>query len=250
MRIPFAFILALFIAVSLASQISTVRAEAAEEKGARSSPGALSRFSPGGQYIMLTFSGGPHFKNTPLLLSILKEKRAKATFFVCGAKAQHRPRMLRRMLEEGHELACSGYYPSLQFTKIKQQQQQQQQQMVVNHVLRTAQVITNATSASVKQVRPPAGVTTAIINEEIKASTGMQVILWSLDSMDTAAHMTPDALAARVLRNAQPGDVVQFHDSQNVTLRALPAILDGLFDQGYEMLTIAQVLIFPDDSPH
>ena len=49
------------------------------------SPGAISQIDKvSGQYIMLTFDDGPHATLTPKLLDILKEKNAKATFYVMG----------------------------------------------------------------------------------------------------------------------------------------------------------------------
>ena len=49
------------------------------------SPGAISQIDKvSGQYIMLTFDDGPHATLTPKLLDILKEKSAKATFYVMG----------------------------------------------------------------------------------------------------------------------------------------------------------------------
>eukprot|EP01036_Dinobryon_divergens_P043048 gene43048-57260_t len=70
-----------------------------------SSKNAISSFNPGGQYVVLTFDDGPHAILTPKLLDILKEKKAKATFFVIGLKAKMHPDILRRISEEGHELA-------------------------------------------------------------------------------------------------------------------------------------------------
>jgi len=68
------------------------------------SPGALSKIpNVSGQYIMLTFDDGPHGTLTPKLLDILKEKNAKATFYVMGVKAAMHPEILKRMIAEGHE---------------------------------------------------------------------------------------------------------------------------------------------------
>ena len=60
----------------------------------------------------------------------------------------------------------------------------------------------------------------------------------------------PLKIIDNVIKNAKPGDIVLLHDTLNQTITSLPGIIDGLYKQGYEFLTIAEVSSFPDDSPH
>jgi polysaccharide deacetylase family protein (PEP-CTERM system associated) len=48
-------------------------------------------------------------KNTDLVLSLLEENKIKATFFTLGWVAERYPSMVRRIVEQGHELASHGY---------------------------------------------------------------------------------------------------------------------------------------------
>lgn len=43
------------------------------------------------------------------VLALLDSRRVKATFFVLGEVAADHPAMIRRIAEEGHEIACHGY---------------------------------------------------------------------------------------------------------------------------------------------
>lgn len=43
------------------------------------------------------------------LLCLLDDHGVEATFFVLGALAEHRRRLVRRVVEAGHEIACHGY---------------------------------------------------------------------------------------------------------------------------------------------
>jgi len=43
------------------------------------------------------------------LLALLREQNAQATFFVLGMMAERNPALVRRVAEEGHEVACHGY---------------------------------------------------------------------------------------------------------------------------------------------
>ncbi|KAJ1388564.1 hypothetical protein B484DRAFT_459782 [Ochromonadaceae sp. CCMP2298] len=202
-------------------------------------PDTYSSFNPGGQYIMLTFSGGPHHLITRAILDILKEKKARATFFVTGHRALQREYFLKRMHKEGHEIGSEGFH-ALPFTKMRPE-------TVLQHVHTTAALVGNATGSGVRVVRPPGGLTNPLLNALLKAQ--YRVVLWSLDSQD-ATLTDPAAVTALVVGSAKPGDVVLLHDTRNVTVAALPGILDALHAAGFELLTLAQVLSFPDDSPH
>ena len=56
------------------------------------------------KYVAMTFDDGPHPDRTPRLLDILAARNIRATFFVVGTNAEKYPRILRRMINEGHEI--------------------------------------------------------------------------------------------------------------------------------------------------
>jgi peptidoglycan/xylan/chitin deacetylase (PgdA/CDA1 family) len=190
---------------------------------------------------MLTFSGGPHFYATPRVLDILRDKKVKATFFISGTKALNHEELVRRMHREKHEIANHGYYNHV-YTRLPQEK-------VISGLTETSKMITSITNSTVKHCRPPSGNTNAEINQLIKHSVGMKVILWSLDAKDYA-ELNPAKIVEHVSKKAVPGDIVLLHDTVNQTVAALPGIIDDLYKQGYEFLTISEVASFPDDSPH
>lgn len=59
--------------------------------------------------VALTFDGGPDPVWTPRLLDLLREHHAHATFFVFGAQAARHPELIRRILDEGHEIGSNTY---------------------------------------------------------------------------------------------------------------------------------------------
>src|SRR5205807_1015776 len=65
----------------------------------------------GGEHqIALTFDDGPDPEWTPKILDILKAANAKAAFFVVGVNAEKYPALLRRIVNEGHEIGNHTYY--------------------------------------------------------------------------------------------------------------------------------------------
>ncbi len=49
-------------------------------------------------------------RNTEKILALLNEANCKATFFVLGYLAEKNPGLIRKLADEGHELAVHGYY--------------------------------------------------------------------------------------------------------------------------------------------
>jgi peptidoglycan/xylan/chitin deacetylase (PgdA/CDA1 family) len=70
---------------------------------------AISKFNPGGQYVMLTFDDGPHYGVTSRVLDILREKKVKATFFLMGSQLRKSPQLVQRIYNEGHDIQNNGW---------------------------------------------------------------------------------------------------------------------------------------------
>lgn len=51
--------------------------------------------------------------NTRRVLGLLRERGVRATFFVLGWVADRHPQLVREIAEEGHEVACHGYWHEL-----------------------------------------------------------------------------------------------------------------------------------------
>src|SRR5690606_22836022 len=78
------------------------------------------------------------------------------------------------------------------------------------------------------------------------------MVLYSLSSRDWLELSARD-ISRNILRRVRPGDILLLHDSGDLvrsrrgdrsnTLRALPLIIEGLDEQGYEFLTVGQLLI-------
>ena len=67
-------------------------------------PNVLYRAKTEKALVALSFDDGPHAEFTPQLLEILERFGAKATFFLIGERAERHPELVRRILDEGHEI--------------------------------------------------------------------------------------------------------------------------------------------------
>ena len=135
-------ILALFINVGAVLSLNAIYSVKLKEEGQ--------------QMIALTFDDGPHGTLTPLLLDALKEKNAKATFFVMGIKIATHKSIIERAIAEGHEIANHVWnHPVL--TKISKE-------AVFDQLIRTNVAIKEVLNIEPKVMRPPYGNTNGKLN--------------------------------------------------------------------------------------
>jgi peptidoglycan/xylan/chitin deacetylase (PgdA/CDA1 family) len=59
--------------------------------------------------VAITFDDGPNTKETALVLDILEEWHAPATFFLQGDHVEQHPDMVRRIALAGHQIGNHGY---------------------------------------------------------------------------------------------------------------------------------------------
>lgn len=190
------------------------------------------------KWIALTFDDGPHPTVTPLILDLLKQYDAKATFFVIGYHLDKYPHIVERELQEGHEVG--------NHTDLHTIFNAQSSEMAIAEEIRTFQhkMLDQFGQAGV-WFRPPGGYYNDRI-VRIAQQLGYTVVLWSWHQ-DTKDWKKPgvDYIVHKVLDNARNGDIILFHDHVNdsmQTVRALETILPALQERGFRMVTVSQLI--------
>ena len=185
--------------------------------------------------IALTFDDGPHSIYTPQILDLLSEYDAKATFFVIGERAEKLPDLIFKLAEAGHEIANHTYTHPYSITPEK----------LEIELKKTNEVIHDITGTYPSLYRPVGGnYTEQTVNTAIQ--NGYKVVMWSWHQ-DTIDWKQPGVkeIVNRVLSGAQPGNIVLFHDAggdRSQTVTALEQILPTLKEQGYEFVTVSELL--------
>ncbi len=177
------------------------------------------------QCVALTFDDGPG-PLTGELLDILGEADAPATFFVLGIMVQWQPWILQRMLDEGHEIG-NHTYDHRDLTTLSEED-------VIAQWTSTNEMIEQATGITPALYRPPFGAR----DEMVLEVTDGPLILWSLDPRDWRDH-DAELVAQRVIDDARAGDIVLLHDMYQSTVDAIPAIIEGLREQGFTLVTVS-----------
>ncbi len=188
----------------------------------------------------LTFDISWGDDNAAPVLDILKQAGVKATFFLSGPWAKTHPDLVRRIVNEGHEVGSHGNRHIDLNTLGKQE--------IKDEIMQAHQDLKAVTGKDCNLIRTPNG---SYDNKVIQAVTevGYRAIQWSTDSLDWK-RPGPDAVIKNVLnghrpgQGVKPGAIILFHASNSApdTVPALPTVLKKLKEQGYTLLPVGELL--------
>lgn len=191
--------------------------------------------------IALTFDDGPDETSTVKILDLLKQYNAKATFFVVGNRVEKYPEIIRREVEEGHEVGNHSFsHPS--FANIGSKK-------MMTELNKAQETIHKATGHDSVLFRPPGGSYNESMVQLCKTN-GLLMVLWSWHQ-DTRDWRKPgvDKIVNKVLTNARNGDIVLMHDfvsNSTQTSDALEIILPELKKRGFSFVTISELLSYKE----
>jgi peptidoglycan-N-acetylglucosamine deacetylase len=178
--------------------------------------------------VALTFDDGPS-PYTPQVLSILRDRHVKGTFFELGSQVSEAPGKARDVYRSGNELANHSLHHELYPGRTS--------------MAETNRRIVNATGFHPCLFRPPYGLYTSPMVDAAR-DLGMNTVIWDVDPNDWAQPGS-GTIYQRVVSNVEPGSVVLLHDgggNRSQTVAALGPIISTLKDRGYELVTLSRLL--------
>lgn len=228
---------------------------------------AFCRVKTDRKVVYLTFDDGPHPPETAHVLDVLRERGARATFFLIGSKVSGNEAVLRRMLEEGHALGLhtyshAGTFPLLSFDKM------------LADVNEGKHAVESVAGKKISLFRPPFGVTNPTIAKVIR-TLGLQTVGWDVRSFDTmfckssehsckqsgysckqsehsckqSGHDWYVPVVERIMKQVRPGSVILLHDRLDGASELLALLLDSLAAAGYDFTcALPNTLISSSDS--
>lgn len=193
----------------------------------------------GVRQVALTFDDAPDNRITPLVLDILKEHNIQATFFLVGTRAKAYPKLVERMVREGHVIGNHSYNHPL-LTKLTLP--------AFEHQLKdTERIIEQSVGYKPRYFRPPYG---EINEEQLRwaGDNGYLVVNWDVDSNDWRG-LSSSQILQNVMREVRPGSIILQHASGSTqngylhgTVKALPSIIKQLRERQYEFVTLPDLL--------
>ncbi|MDB6119249.1 MAG: peptidoglycan-N-acetylglucosamine deacetylase [Verrucomicrobiaceae bacterium] len=187
-----------------------------------------------GNVIAYTFDDGPSPEYTPHLLDILKERNIKATFFLIGKSVSTWPDIVKRIVDEGHEIA-NHTWDHQQLTKLKESR-------VLQELQSTHDAIVKACGVAPILYRPPYGAASLSQRKMIHEKLGYPTILWDVDPEDWRSPKSIAKVHDQVLKQTRSGSIILCHDIHKQTVDAMPSTLDELKSRGFQFVTVTQLL--------
>lgn len=187
--------------------------------------------STASKLIALTFDDGPSSDTTPKILDILERKNAVATFFLVGSRvSEHSRPIIQRQLALGCELANHSY--------THDPMDKMQPEEIREQISRTSAVIKDAADVDVKFFRPPYIALSKTLFENVSLS-----FIEGISCLDWEPEVSAGKRAETILKTASDGSIVLLHDfpGNDKTVKALPSIIDGLRDKGFDFVTLSRL---------
>ena len=181
--------------------------------------------------IALTFDDGPHPVYTDRLISVLRQNKVPATFFVVGKMALQHPELVEELSLAGHEIEVHGFTHT-NLTKLSERD-------VEKELNETRSIIEDITGKKCFFFRPPGG---QFNDKVIKEASllGEEMVLWSVFPKDHEEN-DPEIIIQRVMAQAADGGVVLLHSGRDPTIAALPEIIKRLREKGFEFVTVVEL---------
>ncbi len=190
----------------------------------------------------LTFDDGPDPLTTPLLLDLLAKHSVKATFFVVGEKVLAHPRLVRNMLERGHELGNHSFRHDV-FLMLRRPK------VLFDEILNCQEAL-KPFGVRPLAFRPPAGITNPYLFR-ILIQVQMYCAGFNCRGIDFGNRRVA-GLAERILGCVRGGDVVLLHDRTpkadipvEMWLKEVDRVLTGLRDKGLRASMLSRVINRP-----
>ncbi len=174
------------------------------------------------------------------MLPVLKKHGVKTTFFVSGRWASKNRALVKRMAEDGHEIASHGHNLSQGPFALARAGK------LESDITRSVAVIEEITGNPVQYWAPHM----SEVNPEIvrtAAKLKLRTVLYSLDTVDWHHSATEESLMQK-LRQAKPGDLILMHPKP-VTARVLEQAILDLKGRGLKPVTLSEMLSPDPDTP-
>ncbi|TFB13903.1 delta-lactam-biosynthetic de-N-acetylase [Filobacillus milosensis] len=191
---------------------------------------------PNKKKVYLTFDNGYEQGYTGTILDILKEKQVPATFFLTGHYVDDAPKLVKRMVEEGHIIGNHSN-DHLDFTKASEEKIKQDLKTLDEKIMK------HTKQNSVTFFRPAKG----IFNEKslkITDELGYVNVFWTVAFVDWFSDRKNGWKHAfnEVMEQVHPGAIILLHTVSQDNADALTHLIDELRKRGYEFGSLDELL--------
>lgn len=152
----------------------------------------------------VTYDDGPDPDSTPPVLDTLARHGAVATFFVLAEPSRRHPEIVRRIVDEGHEIALHGLDHKSLLTLAPRE--------AAARIRRAREILAEVSGRDIALYRPPYG-DYGLAHARRVRRLGLDMTIWSGDGHDWVDD-TADAVATRAISSVFPGAILLLHDTR------------------------------------
>ncbi len=168
------------------------------------------------------------------LLELLREENIKCTFFFVGTFADEYPEAVRKIHNDGHEIANHSMKHS---DPVKQQFSE-----IVSDINACNELLYSLTGVRPVLYRAPSG---SYDEKTVEAaqSLGLTAVQWDVDSIDWK-DPEKEKIISRVTDKVTNGSIILFHTGKRNTLEAMPSVIEELQKEGYSLVRVSDMLLY------
>ena len=188
--------------------------------------------------IALSFDAAWGNEDTQEILKILKEKKINVTFFMTGGWIDKYPEDVKDIYEAGNELGNHSQNHKQMSTLSEEECRKE--------IMQPHEAVKKLTGYDMKVFRPPYGDYNDNLIRTAKAC-GYSPIQWDVDSLDWKDYGV-DSIISTVVNHTHLGNgsIMLCHNRAKYTAKALPELIDGLKEKGFEFVKMSE-LIYTED---
>lgn len=194
-------------------------------------PLVIRSLKPKRKLIAITLDDGIPFDTR--MLTLFEQSNVRCTTFVLGTFARSRPDLMKRLKEDGFEIA-NHTWDHKSLTKLSEGG-------IRSELSRTQAQISKTTGNQAPYMRPPGGAYNKTVTR-IAGSMGFRVVLWNRSLADTSRSATVTQLYKNAVTGAKSGDIILCHWGRPYTYEAMKLIIPELKKQGFEIVTLSEMI--------
>ena len=202
----------------------------------------LKRKAVNARAVVLTFDDGPGNTLTPMILDILEEHNAKATFFLLGEHIAGREEIVENIISKGHEI-CSHGYSHMHYWRVSPFR-------ALADIKKGWKILDTVlgTSSNKYPFRPPHGKLNIICLFYLWMRR-VPIVYWTIDVGDTWSPDKRDGQRMVLQVKKTGGAVTLAHDfdrsddtNDRFVLESIQSILTMAQQSDLQMLTVPQLM--------
>ena len=178
----------------------------------------------GANEVWLTIDDGPDPADTPKLLDLLEAHEAKATFFFIGAKAAQHPKLVRAVVERGHQVAnhtmnhVQYWFWAFGPGGVRRE------------IAQCQETLAKITGSVPVWFRAPAGLKNLLVQQYLEKKS-IRLAGWSARGLDGVVNDKARVMQ-RLLGEVKPGGIILMHEGRldDKGARLAPEVLSELLE--------------------